>query len=144
MNFSKQIVTEIGVTPTAGAAGATAIEGASCDCQRAGGLQIEVAMGAIVSGAATSIKAQGCDDNATWADLEGTSQTIADDDDGKVFFIDIVRPLYRYHRLYVSRATQNATVAVALYHKYDLGAKPQAQGTNVKGETHFSPATGTA
>ena len=36
---------------------------------------------------------------------------IADDDDNKVFYLDIKRPQLRYGRLVVSRATQNATVS---------------------------------
>ena len=144
MNFSKEIKTEIGISVTNGAAGTTDITGATCDCQRAGGVQIEVVMGAIVSGAVTTIKAQGSDDDSTWVDLEGTSQTIGDTDDEKVFYIDLVRPRHRYNRVYVDRATQNATVAAALYHKYALAKQPTTQGTNVSGETHYSPASGTA
>lgn len=144
MNFSKEIRTEIGVSVTNGAAGTTDITGATCDCQRAGGLQIEVVMGAIVAGAVTTIKAQGSDDDSTWVDLTGTSQTIADDADEKVFFIDVVRPVHRYNRVYIDRGTQNATVVTALYHKYDLAKQPTSQGSNVSGETHYSPAAGTA
>ena len=127
-----------------GAAGTTDITGATCDCQRAGGLQIEVVMGAIVAGAVTTIKAQGSDDDSTYADLAGTAQTVADDADNKVFYVDIVRPLHRYLKLIVARATQNATVGAALAHKYGPIKAPVTQGTNVSGETHYSPAAGTA
>lgn len=144
MNFSKNIRTEIGISVTAGAAGTSDINGATADCQGYDGLQIEVVMGAIVSGAVTTIKAQGSDDDSTWADLTDTSQAVADDADEKAFYIDLFRPIHRYNRVVVDRGTQNATVVTALYHKYGAAKAPVSQGSNVSGELHFSPAAGTA
>jgi hypothetical protein len=144
VNFSKEIRTEIVITTAAGAAGATDITGTAVDTQGYDGVQFEVAFGPIVAGAATSIKVQGSDDDSTYADLAGTAQTVADDADNKVFYVDIVRPLHRYLKLIVARATQNATVGAALAHKYGPIKAPVTQGTNVSGETHYSPAAGTA
>ncbi len=76
-------------------------------------------------------------------DLLGSSQTIADTDDNKTFYIDLHRPLKRYVRLVVLRATQNATVG-ALYQQYGFRKPPVTHGTNVAGETLLSPAQGTA
>ncbi|KKK73805.1 hypothetical protein LCGC14_2890140, partial [marine sediment metagenome] len=47
-------------------------------------------------------------------------------------------------RLVVPRATQNAVVASATYLQYGAAKQPVSHGTNVSGETHISPAEGTA
>lgn len=135
------------VTVTAGAAATTDIEGAALDMQNFEGVLIKVTMGAIVTNAVTSIKAQQGDasDLSDAADLLGTAQTIADDDDEKVFYINLHKPEKRYVRLYVDRATQNATVASAEYFQYGSRTLPVAsQGANVSGESFVSPAEGTA
>lgn len=103
-------------------------------------------MGAIVSGAATSLKLQHGDaaDLSDAADLAGTAQTIADDADEKIFYVDFSKPRKRYVRLYVARATQNATVASAVAVVYGAKSAPTSQPTGVSGETHVAPAAGTA
>lgn len=133
------------VTITAGAAGTSAINGSVIDFADAEGALIAVQTGAIVSGAVTSIKFQHGDQSnlGDAADVEGTSQAIADTDDDKVFYININRPSKRYGRLVVSRATQNATVsAVAVV--YGVRNAPTSQGSGVSGEAFTSPAAGTA
>ena len=74
----------------------------------------------------------------------GTGQTIADTDDEKVFYIDLYKPRERYVRLVVDRGTQNAVVASAEYEQYGARNEPVTHGSNVSGETHISPAEGTA
>lgn len=145
MNLSKALKISQAVTVTDGAAGTADINGAILDMKNYEGVLIEVTMGAIVSGAVTSIKAQqdAASGMGTAADLLGTGQTIADDDDEKTFYIDIFRPRERYVRLVVLRATQNATVT-ATYIQYGARKKPTTHGSNVSGETHVSPAEGTA
>ena len=105
-----------------------------------------VTFGVITGSAVTSIKAQ--QDTAsgmgTAADLEGTGQTIADDDDEKTFYIDLYKPEERYVRLVVPRATQNAVVSSAIYIQYGSSKAPVTHGTNVTGELHVSPDEGTA
>lgn len=144
--LSKNTKISSAVTPTAGAAGTTAIEGTVLDMTGYEGVLVLVRMGTITSGAVTSIKMQsGTDSSVTdAADLLGTSQTIADTDDDKTFYIDLKRPAERYVRLYVSRATQNAVVASANYIQYGAEKAPTTQGTNVSGEAHLSPIEGTA
>lgn len=146
MELSKAVVISSAVTPTAGAANTTDINGTTLDMQGFEGVLMVVRMGAITSGAATSIKAQqgaaaGMGDAA---DLLGTSQTIADDAAGETFYIDLFRPRERYVRLVVDRGTQNAVVASAEYFQYGAHEFPTAHGTGVSGETHISPAEGTA
>lgn len=134
------------VTPTNGAAGSAAIEGSVIDFAGYHGATIIVQMGAIVTGAATSIKFQHGDaaNLSDAADVVGTSQTIADDDDGEIFVIDVSFPQKRYGRLYVSRATQNATVASAIAVVYGAAVQPTAQPSGVTVETHIGAAAGTA
>lgn len=146
MNLSKNVKISSAITPTAGVAAATDIEGTALDMQGFDGVLIVVRFGAITGGAATSIKAQEGNESdlSDAADLEGTSQTIADDDDDQTFYIDLCRPLKRYVRLYVDRATQDAVVASASYIQYGASKTPTTQGTNVSGELHVSPAEGTA
>lgn len=135
------------ITPTAGAAGTTDINGTTIDMQDYDGVLFVCTFGAITAAAVTSIKAQqgAASDMSDAADLAGTGQTIADDDDGKVFYIDLKNVTERYVRLVVDRGTQNAVVASAEAIQY-LASKPPvaAHGSTVAGETHERPAEGTA
>jgi len=144
MNISKDFTVEQAITPTNGAAGTTTINGATCDMDGYDAVLMVVTMGAILATAVTSIKAQESSDGTTWADLEGTAQTIADTDDDKTFYIDLERPAKRYARLVVLRGTANATVAEALYFKRASRARPVSQGANVSGEIFYTPVAGTA
>lgn len=131
------------VTPTAGLAAATSITGSIIDTNGFAGVLFLVHFGAIVSGAATSFKVEHSDnsDMSSNADIEGTSQTVADTDDNKVFFCDIQKPTKRYVRLLVARATQNSTVsAVAL--PYGPSDAPFTQ--TATGERFVGPISGTA
>ena len=145
MNLSKNSKFTQAVTVTNGAAGTSDINGATLDMQNFESVLMRVTFGAIVSSAATSIKAQqGANSGLSdAADLIGTSQTVADSDDEKIFYIDLVKPEERYVRLVVVRATQNATCE-ASYLQYNPRKGPTSQGTNVSGELHVSPAEGTA
>lgn len=133
------------ITVANGAAGTSAINGATLDMANFDGVLMEVMFGPIVAGAVTTIKAQQGDlaDGSDMSDLLGSSQTIADDDDNKTFYIDLKKPEKRYVRLVVPRATQNATLA-ALYNQYGARKMPTTHGSNVSGETHVSPIEGTA
>ena len=147
MNLSKDAKVTQAVTVTNGAAGVTAISGVTLDMQGYDGVLMLVTMGAIVSTAVTSIKAQqgAASDLSDAADLLGSSQTIADDDDEKTFYIDLYKPTDRYVRLSVARATANATVASAEYIQYKGSKLPvPSHGSNISGETHVSPIEGTA
>jgi len=146
MELGKETKISSAVTPTAGAAGTTDINGTTLDMQGFESVLMAVRFGAITASAVTSIKAQqGAEsDLSDAADLEDTGQTIADSDDDKTFYIDLVKPQERYVRLVVDRATQNAVVASAEYIQYGARKAPTSHGTNVSGETHVSPSEGTA
>lgn len=147
LNASKEVKILTAITSAAGVAGATDLEGTALDMAGFESVLMVVRFGVITSGAVTSIKAQQSSDNAVadaYSDLEGTSQTVADDDDDEIFYIDLIKPTKRYVRLYVDRATQNAVIAEAHYVQYGAKLGPVTQPTGVNGEIHISPAEGTA
>lgn len=134
------------VTPTAGAAAQTAIEGTTLDMQGFDAFAVMLRMGAITSGAVTSMKIQQGDESnlSDAADLLGTSQTIAADDDGEIFISDIIRPAKRYVRVYVTRGTQDAVVASGEYIQYIAREKSVTQPSGTTVEAFVTPAEGTA
>jgi hypothetical protein len=143
----KSVKVSQAITPTAGAAAATDIEGTVIDMAGFEGVLAIVTFGAIAANAVTGIKMQqGTDATVTdAADILGTSQTVADDDDGQIFCIDLFKPRERYVRLYVDRATQNAVVASAEYIQYGARTEPvTSASTTVNVESHIAPAEGTA
>lgn len=131
------------ITPTAGAAGTSAINGSIIDMQDYDGVLFMLMLGAIVAGAVTSVKLQHGDvaNLSDAADVLGSSQTIADTEDDTVRYLEMVKPSKRYCRIVVSRATQNATVAaVALpFHKKESPVSQVALG-----ESMNNPVSGTA
>jgi hypothetical protein len=71
---------------------------------------IQIVFGTITGGAVTSIKLQHSDDNSAWNDVKGSNITVADTSSNKVFEYDVFRPLKRYLRTVISRATQNSAI----------------------------------
>ncbi len=147
--ISSRIYVVNAITPTAGAAAATAVNGAILDMQtyESDRLLIVVSFGAIVTGAATSIKVQ-TDDAVGFSsplDITGSSQTVADDKDDTIFMVDVINPPERFVRVSVSRGTQNATLS-AIYIIYGVRNKPVTQiAASVSGlEVHRDKPTGTA
>ncbi len=124
------------ITVTAGAAGSTDITGTVIDTASFEGVAFIVQLGAIVSGAVTSIKVQECaTSGGTFTDVTGATLTIADTDDEDIKVIDYRRPTQRYVLLYVDRATQNATLTAiaALYGSRDKIVTQVAASTVVVG-----------
>lgn len=146
MNLNKNVKISQAITVTAGAAGTSDINGTTLDMSGFDGVLMVVTFGAITGSAVTSIKAQqgAASTLSDAADLTGTAQTVADTDDEKTFYIDLYKPTERYVRLVVDRGTQNAVVASAEYIQYGAKVAPTTHGSNVSGETHISPAEGTA
>jgi len=131
------------------ASGTADREGAGLDMRDFEGVLMIVKCAAVHNSATYSIKAQqSSDDNSTdtYADLLGTSITIAGSDDDQIFIIDLVKPLERYVRLYVDKDTSNACAESAIYVQYGARAEPVTQTVTdeVTYEMHISPAEGTA
>ena len=113
------------------------------------GVKIYTAFGAITSGAVTSVKVQQSSDDGSadaYADLAGTSITVADDDDNQMTVHDIYRPRERYLKVVVDRGTQNAVIDGIIAVLYGAIKEPTTSDTVtvVARETHVSPAEGTA
>lgn len=131
------------------AAGQTNQTSSVIDTQGYEGVKVYTAFGAITAGAATSVKIQqSSDDGAvdTYADLAGTSVTVADDDDNQVVVHDIYRPRERYLKAVVLRATQDSVldgIVAVLYGPREMPTSDDS-ATVVARETHVSPAEGTA
>lgn len=150
--ISKELLSEVkvttAVTVTNGAAGTSDINGVGLDMSGFEGVLVAVRMGAITSGAVTSVKLQESSDDGstdTYSDMEGTAQTVADTDDEDLFVIGYHKPRKRYLRLVVDRGTQNAVVSDATYYQYGARTLPVAShGSDVHAESHVSPAEGTA
>lgn len=145
--MANQISNQIKTTRVnnAAAAATTDIDSSSVDMLDYEGVRFTVLFGAIVAGAATSVKAAQSADDSTFNDLEGTSQTVADDDDNQAFIIDVWRPIDRYVRVTVDRGTQNATVDGIVAEQYGPRVLPPTNDSTVGGqEVHASPAEGTA
>lgn len=103
---------------------------------------------AIATGAVTSVKLQESTDNGvadTFADLAGTGQTVAADDDNQTFAIGIYRPNERYVRPVIDKDATNATAEVVLAICGGGGGPNLASVTDeITVEMHRSPAQGTA
>jgi hypothetical protein len=78
-----------------------------------------------------------------WSDVVGSSQTVADDQDNKVFYIDFRNSNKRYVKVLVSRATQAATCS-AIYYQYGANETPVTHATGVTGESFNGAIEGTA
>lgn len=135
-------------TTYTGTAGTTGLLTEGVDTLGYEGVCFKIAFGAITSGAATSVKLQQSDDNGVsdgYSDIVGSSQTVADTDDGKIVLLDVHRPQKRYLCAAISRATQNATVDYMEAILYNGNQVPiTADSTVASQEIFVSPAEGTA
>ena len=136
------------INATEGAAASTDLTSDAVDTRGYDGCMLVCCFGAITAGAVTGVRAQQSSDDGSadaYADILGTAQVVADDDDNQLVIIDIYRPKERYLKLVVDRATQNAVVAYAMAIKYRAGAEPVTQGATVVGVERFNqPSEGTA
>lgn len=116
------------------------------------GICFLIQFGAIVTGAATGVKAQSSSGAAdgtgdAFADIAGTLITVTDDQDSKIVYMDIVNPPERWVRCFIARATQNSTIesiVAILYNTHN--PEPVTHDTTVStlSETTIAPANGTA
>lgn len=136
------------VTALAYASGTAARAGAIVDMQGYEGIVALVKVAAIEAAGVNSIKMQQDTDAAggTMADLEGTSISIADDDDDQIFAIEVFRPKERYVRLYVTKDASHAMAESAEYILYGPKELPVDNNVDdlITSEIHASPAEGTA
>jgi hypothetical protein len=139
---------QIATTTTEGAAGVSAITSDAIDMAGYDALLVIIPIGTIVTNGVQSVKLQQSDDDAAsdaYSDIVGSNQTIADDDDDKLKYIDLQRPQKRYIKVVITRATQNSTYGGIIAFKYQKRFRTTAShGTGVAGEQFNFPAEGTA
>jgi hypothetical protein len=129
------------------AAGTTNVSSDIVDTSDYDAVRFIIGFGAIVSGAAVSIKVQQNNVNSGtgMADLAGSAITVADTDDNKIAITDIIRPQETFLRLATLRATQNSTIDFVIAELYRARKKPAVQdSTVISSEILVSPAEGTA
>lgn len=150
MNLSPAVKTirlKVDGTNYTGSAGTSDLTSEAVDTKGFEGARFICGFGTITSGAVTSTKAQQCDTTGgSYADLEGTSQTVADTDDNKVVITEIFRPREQFLKHVVDRGTQNAVVDFLIVELYGPISKPTTDdsATVISREIHNSPAEGTA
>ena len=144
-NFS----TDVKITTALDYASGTAVRnGAILDMQGYESVMVVVHFATIAASGVNSIKMQ--QDTAagggTMADLLGTSQSVAVDDDDEIYWIDLVKPRERYVRIVMTKDTTNACAESAIYYQYGAKKMPIDNTVTdaVSGEIHISPAEGTA
>ncbi len=102
----------------------------------------------IAAGATTSIKLQQSSDNGSaddFSDIEGTSQTVANDDDNQNFLVLCKRPSKQYVRPVVTKDGSNAAAEMVFCIKGGGGGPNLASVTDETTlESFVAPAEGTA
>lgn len=149
MQLTNEVRTSIAHAPAA--AGATDItDCAVIDMQNYHGCRFIVSLGTITADAVTSIHVKQAAAAASGtaltngADLEGTSISIADDGDNKLYILDVYRPRERYLQLQIKRATANAVLNLAIAEQYEPRKVPVTKSDDVGSqEIHISPEEGT-
>lgn len=120
---------------TAQAAATTDVNSDSVDMQGFESVVFGVSFGTITSGAVTSVKAQGSDDDSSWSDLSGATVTVADTYDNQTVLLEVVKPLYRYVRCVVDRGTQNAVIDDGFAIQHGLRVGPVTHDASIAATT---------
>jgi len=133
----------------AAAAGQTAVTSSAVDTRGFRSCTFCVLFGAITASGVQSVKAQQSSDDGSadsYADLLGTSISVADDDDNQIVLLQVKNPRERYLKCVVSRATQNSAVDGIIAILDDPITMPVTHDatTVVTHEFHNAPAEGTA
>ena len=123
--------------------------GTTIDMQGYEGCFFVLTTAAVAASSVNAIKvAQSSDDGVAdaYSDLEGTSITVAADDDNQLFGIDVYKPAKRYLRCIVDKDASNAMAESVLALLYGPRELPVAGSITdeVTVESHVSPAEGTA
>ncbi len=126
------------------AAGVTdVIDATGVDCSGYERATFFVAWGAIVAAGVQSIEIFQSDDDGvvdSYSRILATNVTVADDDDDKITMVEVYRPLKRWLRVVIKRATQNSTLELAWCILSDPSVSAAALSSTVSGyEEHASP-----
>lgn len=140
MNLSKNTQLQKAMDPQA--AGTTDVNGDIIDAQNVnGGLDFGIHMGTITSTAVTSVKIQhgNAADGSDMTDIPDASLNIPDSASNKLFEIEIVNPVKRYHRMVIDRGTANAVVNGGHVRLHGTRTKPRALHSSVGGSKVVAP-----
>ena len=132
------------------AAGATDVNGSTIDTAGYTGVMFILDVGTLTATQVTSMRAQqgAASDASDMADLEGSiAGPVADTDGQRYLVIDLFRPLKRYVRVVVDRATANAVLnggVAILYGARDMPVTNAAAAGGIAfSKTLVTPAEGT-
>ncbi len=131
------------------AAGTTNVTDATgVDCSGYERATFFVAWGVITASGVQSIEVhQSSDDGGSdsYTAVIGSKVTVADDDDAKITMVEIYRPVEKWLKVVINRATQNSVVELAWCILSDPSVSAAALSSTVSGyEEHASPIEGTA
>jgi hypothetical protein len=127
------------------ASGTATRNGTSIDTQGLEWVLFVWKFAAIAASAVTTVKVQQSSDNSSFADLAGTEQTVANDDDNQIFATLIKRPGKRYLRPVVVKDSSNAAAEMAFMIGGGGGGPNLAAVTDlITLEAFVAPAEGTA
>jgi hypothetical protein len=112
------------------------------------GVRFIFSFGTITANAVTSVGACSLDTSSptvTTDDILGSGITVADTADDSIFILDIHKPVKRYVRPWVKRATANAVVNSIIAELYGPSKMPVTKDTTCTSQTLLAgPANGTA
>ena len=136
----KRIRVKVDGTNYAGAAGLTDLTSEVIDTIGYLGGCFIMSLGAIVTGAVTSIKIQhgNASDGSDMADIAGSNQVITDAADNKLVIAEFYRPYKRYLRVFTDRGTQNATIDNLMVELYGPSDAPVQQDASVASYEFFN------
>lgn len=136
------------VVENAASAGQTTLTSDYVDTQGYDGVVFITSFGTITAGGAQSVKIRQAtaSNGSDGADLEGSSVTVADDDDNQIVVHDVYRPRERYVAALALRATQDSVVngIYAILYRGSKAPTTDDSATVVAKRTLISPAEGTA
>lgn len=105
----------------------------------------EVLLGAITSGAVTSVEIHQSADDSTYTAVEDSNQVIADTDDNGILRIELLDTQEIYYKCLVNRTTQNAVIDGIVCHQSGAKAVPITNPATTIGNLQLqSPIAGTA
>lgn len=116
-------------TQNAAAAGTTVLTGTHVDMQGWDNVVFVYLIGALTATQVTALKAQNgaASNDSDQADITGAiTPAMADGDSNKILILEVVRPLLRYVRPVLNRATANAVVDGGMAIQYSGDKLPPA------------------
>lgn len=121
-------------------------DGTAIDMQGYEGVVFIADCGTLSSGAVTDLRAQDSTNNSTFADVAGSKQSWAQATDSNTSIVlDIYKPLKRYVKPRITRATANAVINGIWAIQYQSRDQAVTQDTTVSHHNALvSPADGTA